>query len=241
MSVWFCIPSARPAAVATECLDAWRSMGYRIALLRQGELIAGDLVISTERYLGWAASTNMLVREVMERDLEAQWFVGGGDDYLPDLEHSADEIAAQCTEHFSGTYGVMQCTGDRWGSDDMWAKKMYPDAPAYIDRIAGSPWMGREFCQRAWKGQGPMHPGFHHMHGDECLTLYAEHFGIYWRRRDLTQLHNHWGRPTNDNPSPSKADMPAFLAEVNSRAHWDESKALLNQLRETNFSGWEPL
>ena len=48
------------------------------------------------------------------------------------------------------TFGVMQPTGDRWGERN---------GIATIDRIAGSPWMGREFCRRMYHGSGPMYNG----------------------------------------------------------------------------------
>lgn len=50
MSVWFCIPSARPAVEAEPVLAKWRTMGYKIALLRQGEFLQADLCLPTIRW-----------------------------------------------------------------------------------------------------------------------------------------------------------------------------------------------
>jgi hypothetical protein len=87
----------------------------------------------------------------------------------------AKQIAKECTAHFGGTFGVMQPTGDRWANGS-------------IDRICGSPWLGREFCTRMYHGKGPMYGGYLHMFGDEELQHVATRLGVLWQRRDLTHL-----------------------------------------------------
>lgn len=200
-------------------------MGYKVALLRQGEPVAADLLIPTDRYLGWAESTNILAREILKTDPRAEWIVGGGDDYIPDLAHRAEEIGRQCTEHFGGTFGVMQPTGDRWGPSP---------SKAYIDGIAGSPWMGREWCRRMYGGRGPMFPGYHHMFGDEELQCVAIKLGVFWQRRDLIQFHDHWGRQPGHN-------IPAFLQPVNTSKHWNDSQRLFVGRRNTGWPGHNPI
>ena len=227
MSVWFAIPSARPQEEAEPVLAKWREMGYKIALLRQGEPIEADLVIPTEKYCGWARSINVLAEIVLRVDPEADWIVSGGDDTLPDLANSPDIISAQCKEHFGGTFGVMQPTGDRW-------------ADGSIDRICGSPWLGREFCQRMYQGNGPMFADYGHMHADEELQNVASLLGVLWQRRDLTHLHKHYFRTANDGVNHGAA-IPPHMVEWNSRKHWIESQALFNSRLASGFPGHEPL
>ena len=89
------------------------------------------------------------------------------------------------------TFGVMQATGDRWGENEPWARAQFPDAPAYIDRICGSPWIGREFARRMNQGKGPFWREYFHMFADEELQCVAQRLGVLWQRRDLTHHHEH--------------------------------------------------
>jgi hypothetical protein len=227
MSVWFCIPSARPRAEAQPVLDCWRQMGYRIALLRQGETIDADLVIETHHYYGWARSINTLSRLVFHADRDAHWIVSGGDDTEPDAVHGAEEIAHQCTVHFGGTFGVMQPTGDRW-------------ADGSIDRICGSPWLGRDFCTRMYGGNGPMYDGYRHMCADDELQQVAQLLGVLWQRRDLTHLHRHYFRTASDGVNYG-AVIPPHMTEWNSAAHWAEARFLFEGRRLSGFPGHDPL
>ena len=240
MSVWLTIPSARPAAEAGPIIDLWRRQGYHIALWREraradGYAVHADITRpgeSDDPYSGYARAVNDLVEIVLATDKECTFCVIGGDDVEPDLAHTARQIELECLDYFAAlhqsndrtTYGVVQPTGDRWGDS----------RGAYIDRICGSAWLGREFCQRANQGRGPLHPEFFHMHVDECLQEYAHMLGILWQRRDLIQLHRHWGRDGD------RSKMPEFLKFVNSREHWDESKALLTRLKSERFSSCLP-
>jgi len=259
MSVWICIPSIRPGGGT---LPLWKERGYRVAVVRQGpSLPYADLEISTDRYLGWAPSINMLITAVMVLDPEADWFVGGGDDTEPD-PHPPAEIARQCSEHFYNaiecayppsrpafasvpipspggfgndapswkrwsTFGVMQPTGDL---------ALWPGSA--IDKFAGSPWMGREFCRRMYGGAGPLFGGYRHMFGDEELQEVATDLGVFWQRPDLIHLHRHWGRT----PGGSRREnIPAFLDEVNSEEHWRESRALFQLRKSKRCPGHEPI
>lgn len=237
MSVWLCIPSARPVAEVNALMAKWRERGYKIALWRDGyspELDC-DKQLFGSGYPGYAVAVNRVIEHVLREDPTCDWCVIGGDDVEPDPTWKADHIAMECSIHFAGTLGIMQPTGHRWGENEPWARANHPNEPAYIDRICGSPFLGREWCLRGNQGAGPLHPGFWHMHGDECLKEVAQKLGILWQRPDLTHFHNHWGL-TGD-----QSKMPAFLAKANSPEHWAESKALLQRLRTMDFVECMPL
>lgn len=242
MSVWLCIPSAREAKYALTCVIAWQLRGYRVALLRTQPdpvdcPIAADYEIIAP-YQGYAAACNRIIKEIMERDPDAEWFVTGGDDTFPDQWKTASEIAAECRAYFGAqllgfglnTFGVMQPTGDRWGQNEIGP---WPRGSAYIDRVCGSPWLGREFCQRAYGGRGPYWEEYQHMFLDEELQNVALKLGILWQRPDLTHFHAHWGRDGN------AAAMPSFLAPVNTQEHWTKSKAIFERRRAGGFPGHE--
>lgn len=128
-------------------------------------------------------------------------------------------------------FGVMQPTGDRWG-----------DAQgAYIDRVAGSPWIGREFARRMYGGSGPYWPEYFHMGVDEELQAVATKLGVFWQRPDLTHYHAHWGRPRPGERMGQVDRMPAFLAEANSPEHWRKYKALFSKRQAAGFPGHEPI
>ncbi len=256
---WYVIPSARPAAEVQPVVRAWQAQGYKVALLREdAEEIGHDHHFYEDRYPGYAQAVNWMAKIILEIDPECQWIVTGGDDTLPDPNKTADDVAFECGRHFGelhreyrmepivhggtnlpithsearmpwSTFGVMQPTGDRF-------------AGGSIDRIAGSPWMGREWCLRANGGRGPLWPEFTHMFGDECLLRTAEKLGVYWRRRDLTHLHMHFQRQSEDINSPAvAATIPPHLVKWNSRAHWDEMQAIFKRLEAQDFAPCMPL
>jgi hypothetical protein len=187
-------------------------------------------------YLGWGSSINRLITEVIKIDADAQWFVGGGDDTDPDPTKTADEIAAECTEHFGGTFGIMQPTGHRWGEEEAWAQATYPNEPAYIDRICGSPWIGREAARRLNGGKGPLWAECYHMFSDQILKEHAEKIGILWQRRDLTHFHDH---PRRD----GVARTPDFAAEsgIYTNHEWDKSKGIYERLKANYFKECDPI
>lgn len=213
MSVWLCIPSKRPPEQVAPLLAKWHALGYKIALCRD-EAEAGDLecdlMESILPYPGYSVATNQLVRLVMRQESSADWFVIGGDDVEPDAAHPAQQIADQCIGYFGGTFGVMQPTGDRWGDTPSSRERFGAERGAYIDRVCGSAWIGREFAQRVYGGRGPLWPGYAHMYADEELQCVAEKLGVLWQRRHLIQLHRHWGRERG-----LASDMPEFLRKAN--------------------------
>lgn len=251
MSVWLCIPSARPPEEAEQCLKLWRERGYKIALWLDEH--PGNALPHCHRFMamgtypGYAAAVNGLIRSILTLEPDAEWFVTGGDDIEPDANHSAEEIAALCKRYFatveeykkyglsapSATFGVMQPTGDRYGADE---RHLGERGSAYIDRVCGSPWMGREFCRRMYQGNGPLFEGYFHMGEDEELQAVALKLGVLWQRPDLIHFHRHWARKNKD-----RADMPKFLERANSTEEWQKYKKLFAERQAAGFPGHEPL
>lgn len=249
MSVFLTIPSARPVAEANICLAEFRRMGYKIALWRDDESpgIIADLIL-TGPYPGYARAVNALVKEVLARDPECDFCVAGGDDTMPDPNHTADEIAVQCSAHFersffvapcelleglpieqARTFGVMQPTGDRF-------------AGGSIDRIAGSPWLGRAWSERMNGGQGPLWPEWQHMFVDEEAFCVATELGVYWPRPDLIHFHHHFMRADDSITSSAIGKpIPPHLIEANSPAHWNKYKALFDWRKANRFPGSAPI
>lgn len=251
MSVWLAIPSKRPPEEAECVLREWRERGYRIALWRdKGDSCAGFgkgmVVLGEGGYPGYAAAVNFLCRFILRSDSHASWIVTGGDDVLPDPNCTAEEIAAELNAHFRiidlsiakgrSTFGVMQPTGDRWGEEEPINRQLFPSAPAYIDRICGSPWLGRAFCERMYGGQGPLCSEYSHMYVDEELQNVAQRLGVLWQRRDLTHYHKHWARVHG-----LVTDMPPFLQVANSQSAWRKAKATFEARKAGGFPGHEPL
>jgi len=264
MSVWYCIPSKRPPEEAEKCLKLWRERGYKIALWidappNGGPAPESDHLMVGAEYPGYASAVNRLIRNVIFVHKDSEWFVTGGDDLSPDLHHSAEEIAEQCRLYFNRlhseayhakweargrfgssigpfaqqTFGVMQPTGDRYGSNERHLGEL---GSAYIDRVCGSPWMGREFCRRMYGGRGPLFEGYFHMGEDEELQAIAQKLGVLWQRPDLTHFHNHWARARQD-----ERDRPKFLERANSSVEWQKYKKLFAERQTAGFPGHEPL
>jgi len=268
MSVWYCIPSARPPEEAEPVLKRWREQGYNIALWLDGDerksYYVADTLYEEGLYPGYARAVNYLIAQVMRLEAadtspikgeHADWFVTGGDDVICDLTKRAEEIARECSEHFRKyvpwvtgvarpdltheTFGVMQPTGHRFGEDPTNPNSALRSA--YIDRVAGSPWMGREWCKRANQGKGPLWPEFQHMHVDECLREVAVKLGVYWERPDLIHFHQHWGLPREGERHGQAERMPEHLKKWNTPEHWRESKAILDRLKAEDFKSCLPL
>lgn len=261
MSVWLCCPSARPVAEVNARMQKWRDMGYKIALWRDtttGEYPECDRLIISSQWPGVYVAWNTLVANVFRTQPDCDWVVCAGDDTDPDPTKRADDIAAECSHLFGAqqmrfvqsvrfleggaqedtpptyhsTFGVMQPTGDRWGEDEAMARHMWPDAPAYIDRICGSPWIGREFARRVNGGRGPWWPEYRHMHGDEELQAVAKSLGVLWQRPDLTHHHDHCRRD-------GVARTPEFLVEAYGPEHWAKYSKLFAERKAAGFPGHE--
>lgn len=197
MSVWYCIPSALPPDKAMACLGKWVNRGYRVAVYRDlgAQPLSVDLCWMGE-YHGYAASVNFLVREVLKDHPDTRWFVTAGDDVFPDPSKSPEEIAAELEEHFGGTLGVMQPTGDRYMVD--------ASGRCAAERVCVSPWMGREWCLRGYEGKGPLWEGYKWEYVDEDLHEVASKLGLLWHRPDISQFHAWHGRIKQPQPEHMK-------------------------------------
>ena len=236
-------------------LRAWRERGYRVALWCDGAADftehkehGVDIRHQNRNYPGYAVATNKLIAYVLGFDSSCDWCVIGGDDVWPDQNHSAEEIARECRAYFfkqrqgqigvvalqeDCTFGVMQPVGDRWGENDAWAQSLPTNRRAYIDRVCGSAWLGREFCERVNGGRGPLWPEYFHMYVDEELQAVAEKLGVLWQRPDLTQRHEHWIRGGDMNAKPEFHQDP--------RKQMDHGARVFNRRKAEGFPGYGPL
>ena len=247
MSVWICAPSIRPGGGT---LPQWREAGYKVAVCRQGAPFPeADLSFPRETYGGWAASINFLVKFVMNVDKDAEWFVGGADDVLPDPSHTPELIAFECGRHFGdaqaqfrmehivsnipnapsegrfpwSAFGVMQPTGDL---------RLWPNSR--IDTFAGSPWIGRSFAERAYGGKGPMFDGYRHAWSDQELQEVAIKLRVFWQRPDLIHKHLHQMREGG-------LPLPPGIWESTAGRDYTESMPLFKARQAAGFPGHEPL
>src|SRR6266436_6829906 len=214
MAVWYVVPAKRPLAESTLPMWKAAGYKIAVLLDTVPIMTAEpfDLAYFSVpifgAYPGYARAVNALVSEVLQRDATCEWIVTGGDDITPDPAHSPEEIARECSGYFQllnvrnalaeyteartdahapeykygPTFGVMQPTGDRYGDTD---RHLGAFGSAYIDRVCGSPWLGREFCLRINQGHGPLWPGYFHMGCDEELQAISTKLGVLWQRPDL--------------------------------------------------------
>lgn len=217
MSIWYLCPSARPAEEACKCLEAWLEFGCQVMVLRQGERLGMHFVAEypVSFYAGWAVSNNHLLRTAEQFDPDASWFIFGGDDYWPDPAWDAEEVKTTIESHFGGTLGVMQPTGDRYGN-------------GYIDTAAASPWIGREFADRAYEGNGPFRQDYHHFYADTELQDVATLLECFWQRPDIKQEHKHWSR--------YGIVKPDFADELYA-SYWERDEALYCSRKAVGFPG----
>lgn len=189
--VWFAIPSANPEKCRAT-LPVWRKMGYKIAVLQNFERgdIPADLTLWSDEYPGWPASVNLLCRRVVPPDCPI--VVTGGDDMLPDPNHTAQELARQFLDRFPDTFGVMQPHGD-----EFMLARLY----------CGSPFMGRAWFTSMYQGEGGMFPGYRHNWADNELYWLAKGMGALWERPDLIHHHEHFTRSGSQKPDYWKANV----------------------------------
>jgi len=223
MSIWYAIPSAkRPDEWST--LPLWRQRGYRVAVFRDEGADphpAADLNIFGQ-YEGYPKAVNQLCLEILQREPETEWIVTGGDDIAPDPRVPRDAIAEKCLEHFGGTFGVMQPTGDQY---------MIQGGKTATERVCESPWMGVDFIKRVNGGRGPYPEEYFHFFCDEHFHCVAEKLGVLWHRPDLIHYHHHWGREGKPRPE--------YLHPA--RLDWGKAQVLFNERKAAGFPGHEPL
>ena len=234
-AVWMSLPSAKPDGGT---IPLWKAKGYNVAVWRdpgKPTLFATDLVIEAP-YLGYYAACNRLVRDVFEWHSDCDWCVCAADDTLPD-ERNPEEIAAECQIHsricsldLYRSMLVMQPTGDPWADG----------LGRIIERIAGSPWIGREFARWAYQGKGPYCEEYFHMGGDEELKCVAENLGVYWARPDLTHFHQWFGRD-GDQHQGVTVPIPAYMARAYGPEEWAHFQRVFTERKAAGFPGSELL
>jgi hypothetical protein len=197
--VWFAIPSANPEK-CRKVLPVWRERGYKIAVLQNFERgeIPADVTVWRDAYPGWPESVNILCREIVPKSCDL--VVSGGDDMLPDPNHTAQELADQFFERFPDGFGVMQPHGDEFLS---------------ARRYCGSPFIGRAWFESMYGGAGPMYGRYHHNYADNEMYWVAKGLGALWERPDLSHYHDHFTRTGQAQPayweSVKRKDLPDCL------------------------------
>jgi hypothetical protein len=237
VSVWVVFPSAAPVEQARRYVAAWRERGYRVMVMVDDDRKLGaDFGVWSAGYGGYARAVNKLAHAVLG-DLGEAWNGGGGDwvvaaadDVWPG-DHDPEQVARECEEHFGGTLGVMQPTGDPWRDHG-------------IEKYAGSPWLGREWCERAYGGRGPLNPDYYHFYCDTELQQVAQRCGVFWQRRDLTHWHYQWKRPPDGvegvtNEEGYKIGMQRPEHGKPARARWQRDHDLFHARQEAGFPGSE--
>lgn len=221
--VWYAIPSANPH-LCREHLPLWRDRGYRVAVLQnyEGGEIPADIAVWRDVYPGWAASVNELCAQVVPKT--ADIVVTGGDDMLPDPDRTAQQLAGEYFDRFPDGYGVMQPVGDAF---------------MHSHEYCGSPWLGRGWIERAYRGRGPLHPEYRHNWADHELRWVSEAQGALWLRSDVSQRHAHFSRDGAQAPAywadsvcaHDRADVELFMARIStgfSGASPDEDRVPLS-------------
>ena len=238
MSVWVCAPSARDGGGT---FPLFRKRGYKLCVWRDAGApeIDADHVITGE-WKGVYFAANRCFEWVFENDSQCDWSLFCGDDTTPDPNKGPGQIAKECSNHFSGidgpcidnaTFGVCQPCGDDWTDSK----------GRVIERIAGSPFVGREFARRINQGRGVFWEEYFHMGGDEELWNVARNLGVYWERHDLCHLHQHWGRPKPGEKMVINPVIPKFLARANSPEEWRHFQKVFNERKRAGFPGSECL
>lgn len=227
MSVWFILPSVRLPEEADKALQKWRDKGYKLAVLRDpGALPVAAELLMYAPFEGYAASVNTLAKRVLEADPSAQWLIAGNDDVHPDATHAPDQIAAECVEHFGGTFGEMQPNADKFGALASGSSIVHP-------------WMGRDWCRRIYQGRGPLWPGYKFFFEDAENRRVAEKLGRLWLREDLLQFHDHVERLPGTDTMFNNPNLPPH--KVAARSHWAASRLLYLKRKQAGFPGHEPL
>lgn len=208
---------------ATKCAWRWTPLGYKVVYLFDTKTLKNDdpqtLVdqgiihefIIVDDYAGWYSSVNFLMSLYSD---SFSWCICAGSDMDPENNKLANDIALECTEHFNGTYGIMQPTGDRWDERN---------GLAASERICGSPWIGQELVKKC---EGKIFSEeFFHYFSDELLREYAIKDNILWQRKDLTHLHRH--------PNREHRIKPGYLGKT-----WGSDQKIFNQIKDSWIPAW---
>lgn len=208
------LPSANPE-MARKHLPKWVSAGYRVIVLQDRVRfdVPGCEIVHSDVYNGYAWAVNKLYREHPSVS-GAEVVVLIGDDMEPDPFKSPGEIRKEFLANFPDTFGVMQPIGDDLSG---------------VDRICGSPWVGRSFASRINGGRGPLWEEYFHFFADEELFDVSTRLSCLWQRKDLSHYHDHWTRSRTRPPHLSKA-----------QENWDTDKSRHAKRKALGFPGSEP-
>lgn len=222
-TVFYAIPVAEDPEYANQRMALWRKMGFNIAVFRDigAPPVEADILISGE-YAGYPKAVNALCRRIFA-ETDAVAVCTGGTDIDPDPTHSAQQIARDLYNRFPDGFGLIQATGDRWMID--------AEGRAASERVCGSPFMGKAFCQRVESGRGPFCENYWHFYCDERLQNVAQLLGVLWQRPDLAHFHHHWSR--------ERRPRPPHLSEA--KLNWPAAKEMFERDREQGFPGHQPL
>jgi hypothetical protein len=243
--VWYCIPSCNPGR-AREVTEAWREMGYHVAVLvdrnRLEDFLWGedapDFVLETRQYPGYYGAVNLLstvLRHPHSVYLHNSKITGikthgsstvpsivvtGGDDIYPDANLTAFEIRDTLYARRPDGFFVAQPTGD-------------VVAMPGTDKICGSPWFGRAWLERGYGGLGPFCADYFQFYGDEELQNVAKLTGAYVALPNVTQRHEHYHRPGG----PTKTDYQAR----NETHYWSPDQKTFYERQKKGWPGHQPL
>jgi hypothetical protein len=213
--VWLTIPTAARQRLAQGCLDAWRDQGYKTAVIRNlkdGWPLRADYCLTQPAYQGYGLAVNALAKHVLAADRECQVIVAAGDDVYPCQTKRADEIADEFLAHFGGTLGVMQPHGNA-------GHHRGKDGRYVPDNVCWSVWLGREWCERAYMGAGPIHPRFFHYYSTTNLWDVALDLGLLWYRYDIIQWDDNWEHVDSKRRS---FGMPPYIMRAKLKGQMDK-------------------
>ena len=172
------------AKEADDCATYWKSQGYdnMVVLMEEGQEKPSipNRVVYQSKWEGFAHAANLLCHSCDEDIV-----VLIGNDMRPDFNHTPEQIADGFLFQFPDLYGVMQPTGDKYGS---------------IESCAVSPWIGRAYIEESYGGIGPYWPEYFHYFSDEELQSAATLQNAFVQRSDLSQYHDHWERNKQQRP-----------------------------------------
>jgi hypothetical protein len=208
LSVWVVFPSAAPLPQAKLCVQAWKQAGYHVAIACEddrGRKLPVDFHIEQPEYPGYASSVNRLIHHILANDVDCEMVVLAGDDMFPDQHRRAVDIQIALLERFESTLFVLQPTGDRWA--------LPGGATPQSERVAGSPWLGREWCRRAYGGQGPLWQEYVHCFADQELAEVATLHGVMWWEPSICHRHEHFLRRGSMPPPHAAKAYAAYHAD----------------------------
>jgi hypothetical protein len=213
------MPTAAAVDVANAAVCKWQERGYKVAVFRDDGAppVDADLLIKGV-YASYPAAIQDLHLWIAGKVPDVQVIVAGADDLLPDPKYEPGQLEVQFVEHFRGTFGVMQPTGDKYAG---WRDN------------AISPWLGLDWCKRINGGKGPYWCGYHHLYSDRELCTVATKLDVYWMNPAVTQLHEHWTR--------GYPDRLLWAARQRIKDREAADKALYYRREREGFPGSEPL